>query len=330
VQLDDLTGMVGVPDLRARLDAVESALVSALRRDDAVLGKASERVATAGGKRLRPILTIAAADHGGAYDARVVAGAAAVELVQVGSLVHDDIFEEAATRRGVPTINAVEGGAHAILAGDYILARAGQLAAEVSPEAAGLLARTVVGLCVGQMVEMRDLGNLDRTVEGYRRSIRGKTAVLFAASCQIGSMCADADEATQDRWARYGEAFGMAFQLLDDVLDLVAVPEKLGKPVGIDLETGVYTLPVLEALGGERGGELRGLIERGGSEALARARGLVEESGTIEAVLDEARHWAEVARESLGESNGDARLERLAELPAHYLEAALAHFTTAA
>ena len=139
-----LQRLLAVDDLTDRLDAVEARLGTSLLVDDTILGVPSARMAGAGGKRLRPVLVIAAANIAGVFDERVIAGSAAVELVQVGSLVHDDIFDKAATRRGVPTINHTDGDNAAILAGDYILARAGVEAARVSAEAARLLAATVV------------------------------------------------------------------------------------------------------------------------------------------------------------------------------------------
>src|ERR671911_27049 len=201
--IDDLARLFGIADLADRLAAVDQRIVDALDPEGAVLAPAAARVASTGGKRLRPLLTIVAAAVGDVFDDRVISAAAAVELVQVGSLVHDDILDRALTRRGQPTINAVEGLNHAVLAGDYILARAAELAACVSREAAALLANA--------------LGHL-------------------------------------------GEEFGMSFQVLDDMLDLIGDADRLGKPTGIDIESGVYTLPVLTALREADGDRLRALL----------------------------------------------------------------------
>jgi geranylgeranyl pyrophosphate synthase len=219
-------------------------------------------MAGAGGKRIRPLLTIVSASLGGVYDERVVAAAAAVELVQVGSLVHDDILDAAATRRGRPTINAVEGPSHAVLAGDYILARAAQLAASVSGEAASLLAAALSELCEGQMLEMRDVFDPGRSIDAYRASIRGKTAALFECACRLGAHCAGLPDYNTAALATFGAAFGLSFQVLDDVLDLIGDAERMGKPTGADLASGVYTLPVISALRGATGDELRRLLPR--------------------------------------------------------------------
>ena len=139
---EHLARVFGIADLADRLAAVDECIADALGRDGAVLAPAATRVAATGGKRLRPLLTIVAAELGPRFDDRVAAAAAAVELVQVGSLVHDDILDRSPTRRGRPTINAVEGIDHAVLAGDFILARAGELAASVNRETAALVGRS--------------------------------------------------------------------------------------------------------------------------------------------------------------------------------------------
>src|SRR5918995_6119380 len=140
------------------------------------------RVGDAGGKRLRPALTIACAGLGGIYDQRVVAAATAAELVQVGSLVHDDLLDGALTRRGTPTMNAVEGASTALLAGDFMLAQAGQLAASVGAGAASILATTISELCIGQTREMAQLSDPDRTIDEHLESIRGKRSTNTARS----------------------------------------------------------------------------------------------------------------------------------------------------
>jgi geranylgeranyl pyrophosphate synthase len=146
---DDLARLLGVSELGAKLGDVERCLEHALNSPTA-LAAPSRRVTDAGGKRLRPVLTIACAALGGIYDQRGVAAASAAELVQVGSLVHDDLLDGALTRRGTPTINAVEGANTALLAGDFMLAQAGQLAASVGVGAASILATTIRELCIGQ------------------------------------------------------------------------------------------------------------------------------------------------------------------------------------
>jgi heptaprenyl diphosphate synthase len=316
-----LARLFGVDDLPDRLAAVDDCIAAALRADGALLGEASARVAGAGGKRLRPLFTIVAAELGGVFDDRVVKAAAAVELVQVGSLVHDDILDGADTRRGRATINAVEGVDHALLAGDYILARAAQLAASVSGEAAGLLATALGELCEGQVLEMRDVYDPDRSVESHLASVRGKTASLFSCACKLGAHCGGVSERNTEALARFGEAFGMGFQLLDDVLDIVGDEARLGKPTGNDIASGVYTLPLLTALAAPGGGELRHLLGNGGGarpEQVADALDAVRRSGTVAEALTAADRYADEARRAVEHLNQTAVGDGLAAFPRVY------------
>ncbi len=327
---EGLARLFGIADLPERLAAVDARITDVLGHDGALLGPAAVRVAESGGKRLRPLLTIVTAATGDVFDDRVVDAAAAVELVQVGSLVHDDILDDAATRRGRPTINAVEGVNHAVLAGDYILARAAELAAGVSQEAARLVATSLGELCEGQVLEMRDAFDVGRTVEAHLASVRGKTAALFECACRLGGHCAGLGDENVAALARFGLAFGMGFQVLDDVLDLIGDEERLGKPTGNDVASGVYTLPVLAALRGPVGDELRAALAAGGGARAAtgadvdRALDLVRKSGTIAEALAAADRYGDDARRAVGHLNQTTVGEGLGLLPRTYSTWALA------
>lgn len=329
---DSLGPLFGIEDLSTRLEAVEDKITTTLGGDGALLGPASVRVSSAGGKRLRPLLTIASAATGGVFDERVIAAAAAVELVQAGSLVHDDILDGADSRRGNPTINAVEGVSHAVLAGDYMLARAAELAASVSREAAELLAHTISELCEGQVLELRDTYNPDREVDAYLDTIRGKTAALFECSCRLGALCARLSPENVTALGRFGDAFGMGFQVLDDVLDLVADPVRLGKPTGNDAVSGVYTLPVLTALDSIYGEELRlSLTELGPDSAggLAPVLELLRRSGGIAESLTTMDRYADQARRAVAHLDQTTVGEGLVAFPDAYNTWALDHFVDA-
>jgi heptaprenyl diphosphate synthase len=312
----------GIPDLPQRLGAVDDRITDALGTGGALLGPASVRVASSGGKRLRPLFTVVCAATGDTFDDRVVDAAAAVELVQVGSLVHDDILDDAATRRGRPTINAVEGVNHAVMAGDYILARAAELAARVSREAAALIATALGDLCEGQVLEMRDAHDPGRTVDAHLESVRGKTAALFECACRLGAHCAGLAPENVEALARFGHAFGMGFQVLDDVLDLIGDEERLGKPTGNDIASGVYTLPVLAALQGPDGDRLRGTLTSGGPERravdVALAIELVRRSGAIAEALSAADRYADEARRAVAHLNQTTVGEGLGRFPRLY------------
>jgi heptaprenyl diphosphate synthase len=178
----------------------------------------------------------------------MVRGGVAVELVHLGSLYHDDVMDEAETRRGIDAVNHRWGNLTAILAGDFLLAKASELAASLGTEVAELLAATIGRLCEGQVRELQLIYDITRTEEQYLQAIAGKTAALYATSCRIGGLVAGADRGVVDRLTEFGHAYGMAFQVVDDILDLVATDEELGKPSGNDLREGVYTLPVIRMI----------------------------------------------------------------------------------
>jgi geranylgeranyl pyrophosphate synthase len=241
----------------------------------------AERVVAAGGKRLRPAMTLATAIAlGKSPDRRVITAAACVELIHTGSLVHDDLMDRATERRGARTLNAELGEGKALVIGDFMLARAGLAAiTAVSRPVAEVLAATVVELAEGQYLETTDLFDPDRTVESALRSITGKTAALFRAGCLVAAVCAHASPEDRARMAAYGEKFGLIFQILDDLLDLTATSEQLGKPAGNDLRQGVYSLPLLLADVDVR--DLLGRPERV-EEVLRRLRASRMAANTIE------------------------------------------------
>ena len=216
----------------------------------------------AGGKRLRPCLALASAT-GGHRSATPDdhQGAVAVELVHLASLYHDDVMDEALVRRNVESVNARWGNLVAIVAGDFLLARSAELAASLGTEVAGLLAHTLGLLCQGQLTEVRAAFDPGRTVQDYLGTIEGKTAALMSTSCRIGAITGGRARSEVDALTEYGRAFGVLFQIRDDILDVVASAEELGKPAGQDLAEGVYTLPVLLALDDPvTGPELRPLL----------------------------------------------------------------------
>src|SRR6266542_4115517 len=243
---------LGLPSLAGDLARVEEALREAVSTPDRFLAEVASHLIGAGGKRIRPTLTLCAAyavtDSGGPVSANAVTGAVAIELVHLGSLYHDDVIDEAETRRGVPSVNARWSNIVAILAGDFLLARASSLAASLGADVASLLAATIGELCRGQVLELQHLFDVDRSEENYASAIEGKTAALFATASRIGGMVSGVDEPTLDALTQYGHHLGLCFQIVDDVLDLTATDETLGKPTGQDLVEGIYTLPVIYAL----------------------------------------------------------------------------------
>jgi heptaprenyl diphosphate synthase len=278
---------------------VEDALREAVRSDDEYLAEVASHLILAGGKRVRPLFAIAAAaSAGGEITDDVVRGGVAVELVHLGSLYHDDVIDEAPTRRTVESVNARWGNLTAILAGDFLLAKASEIAASLGTEVAGLLAATIGRLCEGEVGELRTAYNVDRTETAYLSAIEGKTASLFATACRIGAIVGGLPRDEVDTLTRFGLAYGMAFQIVDDVLDVTATEAELGKPSGHDLVEGVYTLPVLRALAAGDG-----LRDRLGSPIegvqLDEALALVRSNGAVSSALDSAREYSASAISAL-------------------------------
>ena len=297
---------LGLEPLAADLERVEASLAEAVRSDDPFLGDVASHLVKAGGKRLRPALTLCTgyAAHGlGPAPEAVITGAVAVELVHLGSLYHDDVIDEAATRRGVPSVNARWSNIVAILAGDYLLARASELAASLGAPVAGLLATTIGELCRGQVLELQHLFDVDRTEDIYFSAIGGKTAALFGTACRIGGMVSGLQGGTLDAMTEFGHHLGVCFQIVDDVLDVTGSDASLGKPAGNDLMEGVYTLPVILAL--DRVPELRELLGRKLDDAqLEEARRLAASDGAVDAALDAAREQAAHADKVLAATEG--------------------------
>jgi len=265
-------------DIRARLDEVEGALEKAVHADSDMLAETAQYLLAAGGKRFRPMLVLLSGYFGDPTDPRLIPGSVAIELVHAATLYHDDVIDEAEARHGVPSVNARWTNTVAILTGDYLFARASEISTDLGTEICALLARTIATLCDGQIREVEAAGRLEQTEQVYMEIIRRKTGALIATSCRLGGMLSEAPPEHRDVLGEYGEALGMAFQLSDDIMDVIATTEELGKEPGVDMKEGVYTLPVLYALHrGPRRDELRALLEAGppDGERLVRALEIV-------------------------------------------------------
>lgn len=197
-------------------------------------------------------------------------------------------------------MNARWGNLRAIISGDLLLARASEIAASLGTEVAGLLAATIGQLCEGEVLELATAFQPDRSEESYLASIERKTASLFGAATRIGAIVGGLPPDDIDRLSRFGTRYGIVFQMIDDLLDIVATDEQLGKPAGHDLIEGVYTLPVLRALHGPEGGELRELlgVPIAGAD-WARARELVRSSRGIAETIETARSYVRWAIDEL-------------------------------
>jgi geranylgeranyl pyrophosphate synthase len=212
-----------------------------------LVSEASTHLIRAGGKRVRPALVLLCSRAGEPGRAATDLAAGAIELVHLATLYHDDVIDQTSTRRGVPTVHSKWGIEIAVLAGDYLFARGCSLGAQAGGEVPGILAGAIAKVCEGQIVETASLGDAGRTVDDYLGTIRMKTAALFGAACELGAATAGADAGTRAALIDYGENLGLAFQIIDDLLDYIGDPDLTGKVPGTDLREGVFTLPVLLA-----------------------------------------------------------------------------------
>lgn len=326
--------LLDAPGMAIARERVEARLIEAVRTSDPALTEMASHLILAGGKRQRPLFAVAGAaaeadDVTGERLPDAVTGGVAVELVHIGSLYHDDVIDEAPTRRTVESVNARWGNLRAILAGDFLLARASELAASLGTEVAGLLAATIGRLCEGEVRELDRAYQPDRSEADYLAAIDGKTASLFATACRIGGIVGELPRPLIDALTTFGRHYGMAFQMVDDVLDVVATDEELGKPAGHDMAEGVYNLPVLRALaaGDAAADELRTLL--GGpltDEAQARALTLVRSGPGVAEAAKAAHTQVEEAVAALAPLPPSAVVDALAGA-ARQLLAGIAHRT---
>lgn len=301
--MDDFRHLIDLPDIWGTLEEVEGRLMEVSASQDPYMTEVCQHLLKAGGKRLRPLLALLAARLGPARDRRAVEAAAAVELIHVGSLYHDDVIDEADTRRGGPSVNANWNNTLAVLAGDFLISRASELAStNLDMESVRMLAMTYTELVEGQTLEFRLVGRLDHGIDSYRRVIDLKTASLIRTAVHVGARAADAPPEVVEALSRWAFELGRVFQIADDALDLVATTDLLGKPAGADLREGTFTLPVLLAARGENGRRVIELLAHSPpypEEDVEEAIGTVVEGGYVDRALHMALGHAEVAFEAL-------------------------------
>lgn len=293
-----LEDLVPLPAVWERMRLVEARLAGVSTSDYGFLSEIAQHLLLAGGKRFRPLLAQIAGEFGPSIDHKVVDAGVAVELIHVGSLYHDDVIDEAETRRGTDSANINWGNTVAILAGDFLMARATELAADsLGREAVSLLSRTYAELVEGQTLELQLDFDLDHEPTDYFRVVELKTASLIAAAARVGAKAADAPDGTVDALTSWAWELGVIFQISDDALDLVATDDFLGKPAGSDIGEGKFTLPLLYALEGPDGRRIRSLLAHRPypDDTIAEVIRLVRDGGFVAQVLDEARARSEKA-----------------------------------
>jgi geranylgeranyl pyrophosphate synthase len=298
------------------LDLFEQRLMVALADPNAEVETLLTHLA-AGGKRIRPRLALAsaAACADGSVPDPAIDAALAVELLHLASLYHDDVVDGATHRRGLPAVHEEWDVGRAIVGGDLLIARASRLAGRVGPAGSAAFASAFADLCEGQLFEMITQYDPTRSEAAYFASIAGKTAALFRVACELGAIGAGADAEVVRALGAFGTNLGLAFQVVDDLLDVTGSSKELGKPVGNDLRQGVYTLPVILACDSDDGVRAHLGADRGAADIDLVVRAAIEGGGIGRSADTAARH-IELARASLVEVDhlDPVGLSALAEL----------------
>ena len=235
--------------MKKDIKQIEEEIYNTIATEQDILNMSSNQLLKAGGKRIRPIFVMLSGQFGDYQFEKSKKIAAALELIHMATLVHDDVIDDADQRRGKLTVKAKWDNKVAMYTGDYIFAQALILISEFNnPKIHQTLSNAIVKMVEGEIDQIRDFNNWDQTLKQYLRRIKRKTALLIAISCKLGALASGADNKTVNSLYNYGYNVGMAFQIVDDILDYTGTTEQLGKPVGSDLRQGNITLPALYAL----------------------------------------------------------------------------------
>jgi geranylgeranyl pyrophosphate synthase len=297
--------------MKPELDLVERQLLDSVRVDYPIVETMLRNIVRGGGKRLRPLLLLLASRAFGGSKETAITAAAGVELLHTASLIHDDSIDKAALRRGNPTLNSEFSSGAVILIGDYLFAQSAILAAATGvPRVVMIFATSLAEICDGQLRETLEAHQLGQTRDSYERRIYGKTAALFAGAAEMGAVIGGAPEEAVQELRAFGVDLGMAFQVIDDILDLREGTDTIGKPAGNDLRQGVVTIPVMlfaETL--DAGDETRRTIE-------AVIAGEVTDDPTINDIVHQVRASGALQRaEAVADSYVQRARQRLDAVP---------------
>ncbi|MBI3419164.1 MAG: polyprenyl synthetase family protein [Proteobacteria bacterium] len=299
--LEQLTALV-----QDDLQAVNEVVLTRMQSSVPLIPQLAGYLIAAGGKRLRPILTLACARLCGYEGARHRKLAACIEFIHTATLLHDDVVDESELRRGSPSANTLFGNKATVLVGDFLFSRSFQLISEDgSPEVLRILSDACAVLAEGEVLQLTTSYNVQISEQGYLEVIRAKTADLFAAACRLGTVVAERPVAEEEALRTYGLNLGLAFQIIDDVLDYSAEQAQLGKTIGDDFREGKITLPVILAY--NRSNELerqffrRVLQDHQQKDGdLQQAIIILSRTGALKDAAERARHYGAIARDALG------------------------------
>ncbi|MFZ4649764.1 MAG: polyprenyl synthetase family protein [Rubrivivax sp.] len=302
---------------------VDEVIRARLASQVVLIDQIAHYIVNAGGKRIRPRLVLLFADAFGFEGPERHELAATVEFIHTATLLHDDVVDESALRRGRATANAIFGNAASVLVGDFLYSRAFQMMVSVnSMRVLDVLADATNTIAEGEVMQLMHMHNPDLAVESYLQVIRFKTAKLFEASARLGAILGRVGPEVEEACAEYGRCLGTAFQLVDDLLDYEGNSAELGKNVGDDLREGKATLPMLIAMarcGAEERAVLRQAIETGEVDGLPRIIDIVRRTGAIEATREAAREEVAAARQALQRLPDGRARQALLELCARSL-----------
>lgn len=308
---------------REDVRAVEDKMREVMPGQDASLASAIDHLIEAGGKRVRPMVAMLVARALDAEPERAISLAAAVEMLHTATLVHDDLIDGALLRRGMPTLNAQWSPAATVLTGDYVFARAAQLASETdSVRVMNVFAQTLMVIVNGEVHQLF-IGRGKMSREDYFHRIYAKTASMFVLAAEAAAILSHVDEEQIEAVRTYGHEIGMAFQIMDDILDFTADQAQMGKPVGNDLRQGLFTLPALcyfEQYPNDH--DVHSLLNgrAGDPETVVRVVEAVRRSGAIEAALTEARAYVQRAHEALNHLPDNVYRRALADLADYFVK----------
>ncbi|MGJ8571823.1 MAG: polyprenyl synthetase family protein [Hoeflea sp.] len=309
-----------VENTKPNMERVNQLILSKAGSDVAMIPEVANHLISSGGKRLRPMLTLASATMFGYEGESHIKLATAVEFMHTATLLHDDVVDESDLRRGRSTARMIWGNQASVLVGDFLLGQAFKMMVEVgSLEALDVLATAASVIAEGEVLQLSVAKNMETTEDDYLAVIRAKTAALFSAACEVGPIVAGVSKAERNALRSYGMNLGLAFQLIDDVLDYGGSAHDLGKNVGDDFREGKITLPVVLAY--RRGSESerafwREAIEGGKSDekALEKAMGLITKYGSLKDTTARAEHYASIARDALAPLPDSAEKSALMEV----------------
>ncbi len=287
------------------MSAVNALIIERMHSPVGMIPDLAAHLVSAGGKRLRPLITLASARLAGYEGTAHIKLAATVEFIHSATLLHDDIVDHSTMRRGKPTANTLWGNSASVLVGDFLFARAFSLMVETGHlRVLGILAGASSIIAEGEVRQLAAIANLDLDVKEYMQIIEAKTAELFASAAQVSAVIAGLDDTGEQALARYGRELGLAFQLVDDALDYSGSEAKLGKAVGDDFREGKVTMPVAKAYASADAEEKTfwtdAFAKKQRSDAdMAHALRLIDKHDTIKATLSQAREHAHNAQSAL-------------------------------